>query len=141
MSCLYNSSGFFSIFLRSSKVKLSNKSKIQIDFKNLKECNSSAIIYIISFTKQFPSENIKLINLNLYESKYKFYEKHYQDNKDVIKEKSHIIEDIGREANNLFLSSIDFIKFIGKIFYFFIYSLLNPKKMRIKAIEYILTRT
>jgi phospholipid/cholesterol/gamma-HCH transport system permease protein len=115
------------------KVKLSNKSKIQIDFKNLKECNSSAIIYIISFTKQFPSENIKLINLNLYESKYKFYEKHYQDNKDVIKEKSHIIEDIGREANNLFLSSIDFIKFIGKIFYFFIYSLLNPKKMRIKA--------
>lgn len=115
------------------KVKLSNKSKIQIDFKNLKECNSSAIIYLISFTKQFPSENIKLINLDLYENKYKFYEKHYQDNKQIEKKEIHFIEDIGRVANDFFLAFVDFTKFLGKIFYFFIYSLLNPRKMRIKA--------
>ena len=111
------------------KVKLSNKSKIQIDFKNLKECNSSAIIYLISFTKQFPSENIKLINLDLYENKYKIYEKHYQDNKQIEKKEIHFIEDIGRVANDFFLAFVDFTKFLGKIFYFFIYSLLNPRKM------------
>ena len=115
------------------KLNLSNNSRIQINFQDLKECDSSAIIYLISFTKKFSQDNIQLKNLDSFENKYRFYEKHYQDNNDVEKDKSHIIENIGRKVNDVYLSFIDFTKFLGKIFYFFIYSLLNPKKMRIKA--------
>ena len=115
------------------KINLSNNSKIQIDFKDLKECDSSAIIYLISFTKEFQENNIEIKNLDLYESKYRFYEKHYQDNSDVVEEKNHFIENIGRKAHDVFLSFVDFTKFLGKVFYFFIYSLMNPRKMRIKA--------
>ena len=115
------------------KVNLSNNSRIQINFQDLKECDSSAIIYLISFTKRFTVSNVELKNLDSYEIKYKFYEKHYQDNNLIEKEKSHFIENIGRSANDIFLSFVDFTKFLGKIFYFFIYSLMNPRKMRIKA--------
>ena len=115
------------------KANLSNNSRIKINFQDLKECDSSAIIYLISFTKKFSEGNIELKNLDTYEIKYKFYEKHYQDNKDVVEEKKHIIENIGRKAHDVYLSFIDFTKFLGKIFYFFIYSLMNPRKMRIKA--------
>jgi phospholipid/cholesterol/gamma-HCH transport system permease protein len=115
------------------KVNLSNNSRIQINFQDLKECDSSAIIYLISFTKRFTVSNVELKNLDSYEIKYKFYEKHYQDNNLIEKEKSHFIENIGRSANDIFLSFVDFTKFLGKIFYFFIYSLFNPRKMRIKA--------
>ena len=115
------------------KVNLSNNSRIKINFQDLKECDSSAIIYLISFTKKFTETNVELKNLDSYEIKYKFYEKHYQDNNLIEKEKSHFIENIGRSANDIFLSFVDFTKFLGKIFYFFIYSLMNPRKMRIKA--------
>ena len=54
-------------------------SKIIVDFQNLKECDNSAIIYLISFFKKFDEKNISLINLNSYEKIYRFYEKHYHD--------------------------------------------------------------
>lgn len=114
-------------------LNISKNFKLIIDFENLKECNTSAIIYLISFFKTFNSENISIQNLSNYEKKYRFYEKHYQDDNHVIEEKSNLIQNIGKKAYELYLSSKDFIKFLGKVFYFFIYSLLNPKKMRIKA--------
>ena len=58
------------------KVNLSNNSRIQINFQDLKECDSSAIIYLISFTKRFTVSNVELKNLDSYEIKYKFYVKH-----------------------------------------------------------------
>jgi phospholipid/cholesterol/gamma-HCH transport system permease protein len=115
------------------KLNISNKSKIVIDFQNLKECDSCAIVYLISFTKKFPKENISLKNLLSYEKIYNFYEKHYQDNDSKLEEKNHFIEDIGKKTYQIYLSSMDFLKFLGKVFYFFVYSLKNPKKMRLKA--------
>ena len=119
------------------KIKFSNTSKIQIDFSDLKECDNSAIIYLISFTKKFPKENIILNNLDFYENKYRFYEKNYQDKisndkKDIniFKKNFKNIED---KIHEYILSFIDFTKFLGKVFFFFIYSLFNPKKMRLKA--------
>ena len=39
-------------------------SKLIVDFQNLKECDSSAIIYLISFFKGFKEENLTIKNLN-----------------------------------------------------------------------------
>lgn len=115
------------------KLNISKDSKLTVDFENLKECNSSAIIYLISFFKTFKSENISVKNLVSYEKIYRFYEKHYQDGSLEIEEKEHNIEKIGKKTYEFYLSSIDFTKFLGKVVYFFIYSLFNPKKMRLKA--------
>jgi len=116
-----------------NKLNISKSSKLIIDFGNVKECNSNALIYLISFFKTFKNENISVQNLLDNENKYRFYEKHYQDNDFVIEEKNYFIENIGKKTYQFYLGSLDFIKFLGKVFYFFIYSLLNPKKMRIKA--------
>ncbi|QKE27451.1 lipid asymmetry ABC transporter MlaABCDEF, permease component MlaE [Arcobacter acticola] len=116
-----------------NKLNIKKNSKLIVNFQNLKECDNSAIIYLISYFKTFQEENITLENLLKHERKYKFYEKHYQDNKLIEKKEIHFIENIGRAANDIFLSFVDFTKFLGKIFYFFIYSLFNPRKMRIKA--------
>lgn len=109
------------------------KSKLILDFENLKECNSNAIIYIISFVKTFKTENVTIKNLSNHEKIYKFYEEHYQDNDYVFEEKSYMIENIGKQAYQAFFSFIDFSNFLGKVVYFFIYSLFHPNKMRLKA--------
>ena len=114
-------------------LNIPKNSKLTVNFQNLKECDSSAIIYLISFFRTFPQENITLENLLNYEKKYRFYEKHYQDNSFELEEKSNIFENIGKKTHEIYISFIDFTNFIGKVFYFFIYSLFNPKKMRLKA--------
>ena len=119
------------------RIKFPLNSKIQIDFADLKQCDSSGIVYFISFTNKFLKENIVLKNLGLYENKYKFYEKNYQEK--VLDEQEDnnffkkISKNIGQKAHEYYLSFIDFTKFLGKVFFFFIYSLFNPKKMRLKA--------
>jgi phospholipid/cholesterol/gamma-HCH transport system permease protein len=116
-----------------NKLNIKKNSKLSINFQNLKECDNSAIIYLISFFKTFNAENIILENLLNHEKKYRFYEKHYQDNSSEFEEKSNIFETIGKQSHEIYLSFIDFTKFIGKVFYFFVYSLFNPSKMRLKA--------
>jgi phospholipid/cholesterol/gamma-HCH transport system permease protein len=116
-----------------NKRNIKKNSKLIINFQNLKECDNSAIIYFISFFKTFNAENIILENLLNHERKYRFYEKHYQENSSELKEKSNIFETIGKQSHEIYLSFIDFTKFIGKVFYFFVYSLFNPSKIRLKA--------
>ena len=116
-----------------NKLNIKKNSKLSINFQNLKECDNSAIIYLISYFKTFQEENITLENLLEHEKKYRFYEKHYQDNNSELEEKSNIFEAIGKQSHEIYLSFIDFTKFIGKVFYFFVYSLFNPRKMRLKA--------
>ena len=121
-----------------NKLNIKKNSKLSINFQNLKECDNSAIIYLISYFKTFQEENITLENLLKHERKYRFYEKHYQDNSLEIKDKKNIIEKIGKSVYEAYLSSLDFTKFVGKVFYYFVYSLFNPKKMRLKAmLKYI----
>jgi phospholipid/cholesterol/gamma-HCH transport system permease protein len=116
-----------------NKSNIKKNSKLVVNFQNLKECDNSAIIYLISYFKTFQEENITLENLLEHEKKYRFYEKHYQDNNSELEEKSNIFEAIGKQSHEIYLSFIDFTKFIGKVFYFFVYSLFNPSKMRLKA--------
>lgn len=116
-----------------NKSNIKKNSKLIVNFQNLKECDNSAIIYLISYFKTFQEENITLENLLEHERKYRFYEKHYQDNSSEFEEKSNIFETIGKQSHEIYFSFIDFTKFIGKVFYFFVYSLFNPSKMRLKA--------
>ena len=116
-----------------NKINIQKNSKLIVNFQNLKEWDNSAIIYLISFFKTFEEEKLTLKNLDSFEEIYRFYEKHYQNNDIEIKEQKNIIEDIGKKTYEIYLSSIDFINFMGKVFYYLIYSLLNPSKIRFKA--------
>ena len=92
---------------------------------------------MISFFRTFQNQNIKL-NLAGFENSYKFYEKHYQDNSLDIKNEDKFFETIGKQVYEIYKESINFINFVGKVFYFFIYSILNPNKIRFKAmLKYI----
>ena len=120
------------------KLTFSSRTKLTVDFQNLKECDTASIIYLISFFKKVEEKNLTLKNLDSFEEFYRFYEKHYQDNSLEIKDKKNIIEKIGKSVYEAYLSSLDFTKFVGKVFYYFVYSLFNPKKMRLKAmLKYI----
>lgn len=119
------------------KLNLVKESKLIVDFQDLKECDNSAIIYLISFCKKFQKQNITL-KLCKYEDIYKFYEKHYQDNNIDIKNEESTIELIGKKVYAGYKETISFINFVGKVFYYFIYSLFHPKKIRFKAmLKYI----
>lgn len=118
------------------KIKQSNISadkNLIIDFKNLKQLDSIAIIYLISFLEKFKKQNISYLNFEKYEQIFEFYQKHYQDKPLEENQKSNIFEIMGKEAYAFYKSSTPFISFIGKVFYFFIYSLFNPRKIRFKA--------
>ena len=120
------------------KNSINKNSKLIVDFQNLKECDSTAIIYFISFFRNFKESNVTLENLNTHENIYKFYEKHYQDNILEEKNKDSIFEIMGKKVYDGYKEFINFIDFVGKVFYFFIYSLFNPKKIRFKAmLKYI----
>ena len=122
------------------KENFSNDSKIIVDFQNLKECDNSAIIYLISFFKKFDEKNISLINLNSYEKIYRFYEKHYHDEtlNSETKIDDNALTTIGKSIYSSYKEFLSFIEFMGKVVYYFIYSLFNPKNIRFKAtLKYI----
>lgn len=122
------------------KENFSNDSKIIVDFQNLKECDNSAIIYLISFFKKFDEKNISLINLNSYEKIYRFYEKHYHDEtlNSETKIDDNSLATIGKNIYSSYKELLSFIEFMGKVVYYFIYSLFNPKNIRFKAtLKYI----
>ncbi|WP_419671248.1 hypothetical protein [Aliarcobacter butzleri] len=59
-------------------LNFSKNSKLSIDFADLKECDSSAIIYLISFLNTFEEKNITILNNKNHEKIFDFYKKHYQ---------------------------------------------------------------
>ena len=119
------------------KQNFSNESKLIVDFQGLSECDNSAMIYLISFFKTLQEQKVTL-HLDKYEDIYRFYEKHYQDNSIDIKNEESFIENIGKKFYEGYKETINFIDFVGKVFYYFVYSLFNPKKIRFKAmLKYI----
>ncbi|QEZ89989.1 lipid asymmetry ABC transporter MlaABCDEF, permease component MlaE [Aliarcobacter cibarius] len=125
------------------KIDASNLPKdisLVIDFRNLKECDSSAIIYLISFFENFKEENLIFENFDFIENKFNFYKKHYQSEVIETKNKNQFFINLGMKTYNVLKESKYFLDFVGKVFYFFIYSLFNPKKIRFNAtLKYIET--
>jgi phospholipid/cholesterol/gamma-HCH transport system permease protein len=116
---------------------LSNNSKLIVNFQDLTQCDNSAMIYLISFFRTFQEQNVTL-HLDKYEDIYRFYEKHYQDNSLDMKDEESTLELIGKKVYEGYKESINFIDFVGKVFYYFIYSLFHPKKIRFQAmLKYI----
>jgi len=127
-----------------NQLKLTNNMKIFLDFADLNECDSASFIYIISFTRKFIENTVVVKNLQKFESKYRFYEKNYQENRLIKKEQNtftrKFVKTLEQKVSNYFSSFVDFTQFLGKVFFFFIYSLINPKKIRLKAMfQYIET--
>ncbi|BFU78746.1 MlaE family lipid ABC transporter permease subunit [Arcobacter sp. 15-2] len=127
-----------------NQLKLTNNMKIFLDFSNLDECDSASFIYIISLTRKFIENTVVVKNLQKFESKYRFYEKNYQENRLSKKEQNtftkKFVKILEQKVSNYFSSFVDFTQFLGKLFFFFIYSLINPKKIRLKAMfQYIET--
>ena len=83
-------------------IKQSNISRTKnliIDFENLKELDSIAIIYLISFLKKFKKQNISYLNFEKYEQIFDFYQKHYQN--EFLKEKkilNRFFENVGKKS-------------------------------------------
>ena len=133
----WNKQTLASIIEKLEKLNLSNHSKLIVDFQGLSECDNSTMIYLISFFRTFQEQNLTL-KLDKYEEIYRFYEKHYQDNSLDIKNNESQIELIGKKIYESYKETISFINFVGKVFYYFIYSLFHPKKIRFKAmLKYI----
>ena len=122
-------------------LKFHPNKKIYIDFENLKELDSIAIIYLISFLKKFKKQNISYLNFEKYEQIFDFYQKHYQN--EFLKEKkilNRFFENVGKKVYEILKSTKLFIDFVGKVFYFLFYLVVNPKKIRFKAtLKYIET--
>ena len=125
-------------------IKQSNISKTKnliIDFENLQELDSIAIIYLISFLKKFKKQNISYLNFEKYEQIFDFYQKHYQN--EFLKEKkilNRFFENVGKKVYDILKSTKLFIDFVGKVFYFLLYLVMNPKKIRFRAtLKYIET--
>lgn len=126
------------------KIKQSNIStdkNLIIDFKNLKELDSIAIIYLISFLEKFKKQNISYLNFEKYEQIFEFYQKHYQN--EFLKDKkilNRFFESLGKKIYEILKATKLFIDFVGKVFYFIMYLAVNPKKIRVKAtLKYIET--
>lgn len=123
------------------KSNISRTKNLIVDFENLKELDSIAIIYLISFLKKFKKQNISYLNFEKYEQIFDFYQKHYQN--EFLKEKkilNRFFENVGKKVYDILKSTKLFIDFLGKVFYFLFYLVVNPKKIRFKAIlKYIET--
>lgn len=116
------------------------KNGLIVDFKDLKECDSAAIIYLISFFERFQQKKIVFINADKYEKSFEFFRKHYQSERFQDNKEEEFLVNIGQKSYQAYKEAKMFINFIGKVFYFFVYSLFNPNKIRFKAmLKYIET--
>ena len=136
----WNKTNLLNIIENLEKLNLKKNIKLVLDFENLQESDSSAIIYLISFLNTFEEKNVTILNNKNHEKIFEFYKKHYQTENFEEEKKNLFFEDLGKRTYNIYKESKEFISFIGNVFYFFIYGILNPSKIRFKAmIKYIET--
>lgn len=114
-----------------NRLRFSKKCKLIIDFQSLKQCDSAAMIYFISFINRF--KHVEIINLNEYTKLYALYKTYYQNNQIKPFSPHFSIEEIGRHAHKHYTSVLSFIHFIGQFCYFLFYSLTHPKTIRFQA--------
>jgi phospholipid/cholesterol/gamma-HCH transport system permease protein len=90
------------------------------------------MIYFISLLKQFKTSHV--INLNSFEKLYQLYSNYYTSPTHIQKENSFLwVKKLGSEAYLLYKAIENATYFIGKIFYYFIYSMFNLHSIRFKA--------
>lgn len=114
-----------------NRLKLSSKSTLEIDFEQVDTLDSSAIIFLIGFSKRFAQTS--LLHLGEFEKLYKVYSTYYQENKSRPFMAHFSLERIGKKAYEIYEGALNFIHFIGQLFYFFSYSLSHPHKIRFQA--------
>lgn len=113
-----------------------NENTIYINFSDLKTCDSSAIIFLISWIKKLESNhNIGLKNLGKFEALYNLYSKYYTPIPENTSEKtySYWLRAIGVRTVSVYIASLRVMSFIGEVIYFLFISLLTLKFIRFKT--------
>ncbi|AXX91262.1 ABC transporter permease [Malaciobacter molluscorum LMG 25693] len=113
-------------------IKYLNKKKyifLEFNLEHLKKIDSIATIYLISLN------NINITNKDKFTDQIEYYKKHYISNKNIKKRNSlNYLEKLGKSTYEKIIELNQFIYFFGKLFFFFFYTILNPKKIRFNEI-------
>lgn len=106
-----------------------------LNFSQLQSCDSSAIIYLISFLKQFDSQPVQLQNLGKFEPLYTLYSTYYTPIPKNIHEKKYtfLFKNIGIKTVAIYISTMRVLHFIGEVMYFLFISLFKLKTIRFKT--------
>lgn len=108
---------------------------LTLDFSQLQSCDACAMIYLISFLKQFHSHAIHLENLGKFEPLYTLYSTYYTPIPKNIHEKKYtfLLKNIGVKTVAIYISTLRILHFIGEVMYFLFLSLLQFKTIRFKT--------
>ncbi len=129
----WNKNSISSTIKKLSNTKLSLTKPIIVDFSLLTNCDSCAIIYIISFIKKFDSTKVTIINLGKFEPLYNLYSNYYINQKLKQKENNSTLPTkVGKRAVEVNNSIKEGFEFVGEIFFYFWISLFNIKNIRFK---------
>lgn len=117
-----------------SSISFNNKI-LYFDFSQLQSCDSSAIIYLISMTKEFDSKEVHLQNLGQFEPLYTLYSKYYTPIPKNLNEKKYtfLLKTIGIQTVAIYIATLRVLGFIGEVIYFVYFSLFNFKAIRFKT--------
>ncbi|MFA7083009.1 MAG: ABC transporter permease [Arcobacteraceae bacterium] len=123
------------IIKKLSLLNITNSTSLTIDFSKLSQCDSSAMIYLIGFIKQFNTSLVTLTHLGKFEAFYNLYCTYYttKPSLTVKKESLWFLTAVGIKVHWLYESILNAINFIGELVYFIVISFLNPKTIRFKA--------
>lgn len=111
--------------------------ELNFDFSQIKMIDSSGIVLIIKYILLFEKNNIK-INIVKISKKHnkmlELYKLNYKHEDIIYKKELSLIQKIGKEGCSSFENFKNFLYFIGRIFSYFLYLLMHPSKIRLKAI-------
>ena len=109
-----------------------------LDFQNVKNIDSAGIILILKYMSLYVNRNCNVTVINMTTSQKTlllFYRKNKVANKIAINHnKQNLFHKTGKFIYLYLLGVSQFINFIGENFYFFIHTIIHPRKIRFKAI-------
>lgn len=131
----WNRDSLLCIIKQLSSLTITPNTNLTVDFSKLSKCDSTAMIYIIDFIKQFNQKLVKLLNLGEFEEFYKLYQTYYVVAPliSLKKDPFSFFKNIGQKVYLFYKSILHATNFIGELAYFIIKTAFNPKNIRFKA--------
>lgn len=115
-------------------LKFPKDKTLNVNFEELQELDSSCAIFLISKLKDKKEEELNLIDFEKYKNILQFYWKNYDKRGDEVEFKEDFFYKIGKKAYESFATFKLFLLFVGELFFHIYHLILNPKKIRVRAI-------
>jgi len=138
--------GFWEKYTLENKIlflenKIQNKENISIlfNFEKLEKIDSSGMILLIKYVQLLKTKNCHLEFTNISEKQqnmYDFYSLNYEHNEKIPVYKKNIFYSLTHYLVESYTSFKSFLYFIGRLCFYFFYSLFQPSKIRFKSILY-----